>query len=545
MHAIIGTFFYGGNEGVAAYLLVYAAQEGLHYHTSTSTTSTWSSSNIVPGSEGYYNPYTHIWTCYNWYPCLATYNNQGLRVNLTYDDRFSNVYSQIFDETEGAGWGSRVAIGWTGSYRRYSSVALDPSNNALAVWSSQQGSHYVIDLSEGNANNSWSSWTHEWGVYNNYSLLPSVTYYNKGGSFPYGVDVAWYTDAKYVWHSKWDGGEEGIWYSYQLSSTGMFANTTHEQSNSGVPKHIWTDQSATPYAMIINSQNLPKNSAVLASNELRRAAVIEDAANNSQLRVEVSEPIITTSSGQQQVVPFKKYDYTAHLALTTSNIFDYLQTEATTIPSDASDISYTVFITASQPDTLATGELNPVKQTGFTNIDAEVLSNENGVSLLSSSVTSLRDAKGLLALSKTFSLPAASLRGKTISLVPHVNVAGTFNEKNLHFGLVNISYIGASSSPQSQLASAAIMPENEKLGQNYPNPFNPVTKIGFKVSVSGFVSLKVFDLLGREVKTLVNEQKSPGTYEVNFDGSKLSSGVYFYQLAAPGVNQIKKMIVAK
>ncbi|MDE3057174.1 MAG: T9SS type A sorting domain-containing protein [Bacteroidota bacterium] len=89
------------------------------------------------------------------------------------------------------------------------------------------------------------------------------------------------------------------------------------------------------------------------------------------------------------------------------------------------------------------------------------------------------------------------------------------------------------------------MPGDEKLGQNYPNPFNPVTTIAYRVLQSGMVSVKVFDILGREVATLVNEQKSQGTYKVNFDASKLSSGVYFYQLAAPGVNQIKKMIVTK
>ncbi|MDE3057175.1 MAG: exo-alpha-sialidase [Bacteroidota bacterium] len=436
---VIGTFYYPGNEMTASYLLVYAAQEGFHYRTLPYTTApNWTipSPDIVPGSEGYFNG--DFWTCYNWYPCLASYDNQGYRVNLIYDDRSTNVYSQIFDEGNGVGWGSRTAIGWTGSYRRYSSVALDPSNNALGVWTSWNGSHYVIDFSQGNANNSWGSWTHEWPVYTNNSFLPAVTYYNKGGGFPYGVDVNWYTDTKQVWHSKWDGGEEGIWYSYQLSSNGMFANTTHERSSSGVPKHIWTDQSTAPYAMILNSQNLPKSAAGgLASDDLHRAAVIADAANNSQLKVELSEPVITTSSGQQQTVPFKEYDYTAKLALTTSNIFDYLQTEPVTIPPDASDISYTLSITASQPDTLPSGKLNPVKQTGFTSIDAEELAKENGASLLSSGVTSLRDAKGLLSQTKTISLPITSFQGKTISFVPHVNVAGTFDEKNLHFSLVN------------------------------------------------------------------------------------------------------------
>ena len=70
-----------------------------------------------------------------------------------------------------------------------------------------------------------------------------------------------------------------------------------------------------------------------------------------------------------------------------------------------------------------------------------------------------------------------------------------------------------------------------KLYQNYPNPFNPTTNLEFGISDLGFVSLKVYDVLGSEVVTLVNERKNAGTYRVEFDGSNLSSGVYFYKLA--------------
>jgi hypothetical protein len=70
------------------------------------------------------------------------------------------------------------------------------------------------------------------------------------------------------------------------------------------------------------------------------------------------------------------------------------------------------------------------------------------------------------------------------------------------------------------------------LSQNYPNPFNPTTKIQFTIVHRQLTIVKVFDLLGREVTTLVNEVKSPGTYTVEFDGSNLASGVYFYRLSA-------------
>ncbi|MDE3058933.1 MAG: S8 family serine peptidase [Bacteroidota bacterium] len=83
------------------------------------------------------------------------------------------------------------------------------------------------------------------------------------------------------------------------------------------------------------------------------------------------------------------------------------------------------------------------------------------------------------------------------------------------------------------------------LGQNYPNPFNPTTQLRFTIAELRFVTLKIYDVLGREVATLVNEQKSPGTYAVNFDGSRFASGVYFYHLQAGSFIATKRMVLVK
>ena len=75
-------------------------------------------------------------------------------------------------------------------------------------------------------------------------------------------------------------------------------------------------------------------------------------------------------------------------------------------------------------------------------------------------------------------------------------------------------------------------PATFQLLQNYPNPFNPTTKISFQIPEPGFVSLKVFDVLGNNIMTLVNEEKPAGKYEFNFNSSGIPSGIYFYQLVA-------------
>ena len=88
-------------------------------------------------------------------------------------------------------------------------------------------------------------------------------------------------------------------------------------------------------------------------------------------------------------------------------------------------------------------------------------------------------------------------------------------------------------------------PTDYVLEQNYPNPFNPKTTIGFAIPKPEQVSLIVYDALGRQVATLVNERREAGRYEVNFDGSRLASGVYFYQLKAGAFTQTAKMVLVK
>lgn len=83
------------------------------------------------------------------------------------------------------------------------------------------------------------------------------------------------------------------------------------------------------------------------------------------------------------------------------------------------------------------------------------------------------------------------------------------------------------------------------LSQNYPNPFNPSTNLEFGISNPEFVSLIVYDLLGNKIKTLVNEVKPAGSYKIKFDGSGLSSGIYFYALTAGNFTDKKKMIIMK
>lgn len=113
---------------------------------------------------------------------------------------------------------------------------------------------------------------------------------------------------------------------------------------------------------------------------------------------------------------------------------------------------------------------------------------------------------------------------------------------NFEVELKNIAFLSKNGSKKS---TESEIPTEYKLTQNYPNPFNPSTVIEYSIVNPEFVTLKVYDILGREVATLVNEMKNPGKYSVRFDASNLSSGIYIYRLQTDSYTAVRKMILQK
>ncbi len=121
----------------------------------------------------------------------------------------------------------------------------------------------------------------------------------------------------------------------------------------------------------------------------------------------------------------------------------------------------------------------------------------------------------------------------------------TLSNGNYSYRLKQIDNDGNFSYSKEIKVTVNEIPKEYSLMQNYPNPFNPTTEIGFRISNFGFVSLKVYDLLGREVATLVNEEKTTGTYEVIWNAANLPTSVYYYRIQAGSFNQVRKMLLIK
>ena len=133
---------------------------------------------------------------------------------------------------------------------------------------------------------------------------------------------------------------------------------------------------------------------------------------------------------------------------------------------------------------------------------------------------------GTTTEAQSYSFVDASASGRVFYRLKQVDFDGQFEYSNI-------------------IEVNAGVPKTFALEQNYPNPFNPSTAISYQLPVAGNVSLKVFDMLGKEVATLVNARQEAGAYTVNFNANNLSSGVYFYRLQAGNFVQTRKMMLVK
>jgi hypothetical protein len=143
-----------------------------------------------------------------------------------------------------------------------------------------------------------------------------------------------------------------------------------------------------------------------------------------------------------------------------------------------------------------------------------------------------------------FTAPSITIwlkRGLMIPLKEGTNTVAIYGFWNW----MNIDFIDIPNATVLSVDNNSKIPTNYSLSQNFPNPFNPETSIRYSIPKQSHVTIKVFDILGREVTTLVNEEKNVGNYEVKFNSKKIASGIYFYRIQAGDFLSTKKMTVLK
>lgn len=126
-----------------------------------------------------------------------------------------------------------------------------------------------------------------------------------------------------------------------------------------------------------------------------------------------------------------------------------------------------------------------------------------------------------------------------------MQTGGILNGRMLAQTAVTLDANNVNSPTVVKVVENGLAPQEFALYQNYPNPFNPTSTIQYAIPQTGFVNISIYDILGEEIRVLVNEEKTPGNYEIIFDGKDLASGVYFYKIRTGEFSQIKKMVLMR
>jgi len=204
-------------------------------------------------------------------------------------------------------------------------------------------------------------------------------------------------------------------------------------------------------------------------------------------------------------------------------LWDEAQWHVPNIP--ANDITHSAYIFGDYDPTTIPGILNGVK--------TENADTNAGITKFTDLIENFSQSAHISAIDN---LPIGSLIWND-SLFAQYNSDDDYHKIIARYVALGGSFTGVKKSPG--------IAHNFNLSQNYPNPFNPSTTISFDLSVRSFVSLKVFDLIGREVATIISEELSPGVYSRHWNAANVSSGIYFYRLQAGTFVATKKLIVLK
>lgn len=326
------------------------------------------------------------------------------------------------------------------------------------------------------------------------------------------------------------------WSAAQNVGTGQYpAPSAAFGSDQPAGKYAYMTNSSAPYKIQIAAETLQKSSEESGAYS-RRVAVADEAG--AMFVVDVSDVYFRAKTGDTKPLNFVAVDDTL-LTLLPEDYWSYLETQANGVTSEEDSLIAEINVFAQNPKGLLTAGRNAL------GLNFEVVDRDSAktISNLGNALSFDKSGNAAFRLSGKIS----SLAGKNISLRPALQGIAR-NRKNLYYSLIHVHYDekvnkqtapGNSNLPKGERITAY------RLHQNYPNPFNPSTTIRFDLPEAGHVSLKVFDLLGNEVMTLVEEDKAAGAHQVEFDGAKLQSGVYLCRLQAGEFSETIKVTLLK
>ncbi len=379
-----------------------------------------------------------------------------------------------------------------------------------------------------------------WGVTSGNQYSPTITALatNK-------IDLFYTTDSYLLMYTR---NNSTTWSSPISKGTGNFDRYPSVSIGSTTANYIWTSGLYSPHSINIGNPALSKESEPGFDNYSRSIAIMNNP--EEYLEIVLSKMFFKMKDGSIQRIDFLPADLEElktkeNFDLTTSNAWDLMKgIKDLTIPVGADELVFDYTVRGENIDKVLEGNLNQIDLSLGLNIPVKGEKAEKTKSIIVNSgkitETKLQEIISLSSLAAERGFDKVDLGLKVKGIVPKSTAFASLGH------IFNYTNIAAANEIQANKADNADGIITEELAtQNYPNPFNPTTLIRFTIKNSGKVTLKVFDVLGREVAELLNTYHEAGSYEIPFDGSNLPSGVYFYNLTANGKSLTKKMVLLK
>lgn len=264
-----------------------------------------------------------------------------------------------------------------------------------------------------------------------------------------------------------------------------------------------------------------------------REIIVADDCSEASLSIEMSPLWLKTSAHTIETIPFAVPEDSA-FSTSVDNVEQFLGAIPYTIPQDADSIYLRIHMSSKRASDLAQQNASLRVKVHYT---------VDGSRRRTAAQWRFR---GDHSLNKTFRLPAGRLRGQQVQF--EVSVLGlNRNNPNLRANVASVFRSTSANAPGNKIAlqGREEIPQTYGLSQNFPNPFNPETIIRYQLPEVTHVTIKVYDILGRQVMTLVDEPKDAGYYQVQADASHLSSGVYLYRMTAGNYTSSRKFVLMK
>ena len=499
---------------------VWATSGGLRYRVYAS--GSWGSAQSI--DDGSYN--NRVWR-----PSIMGVSYESGWAILTYDTRGCGVYSRTFN---GSSWTSRTRVDLSStSSDRASQVAVDYYEDTYATWFGYKSGSWYICYRKGTFN-AWSSTYSEWGHTGTDSRLPAIAALSNQTQH-----IVYNTDDKKTRLRIQPSGTSTV-----LANDARYPNVFHAVT--GSTKYIWPeDQSTTgPYDLIVSDQWTSKANTAYQEVYHRRIG-IESEEEKSGIFLELGEIEAVTSEGEKVPLDFTPLGPNDDVELTSSNLMDYLEIAPSILPANVEKLQFYVEIfTGCQRDTL-----KPVK-TGFKQFGVSFNLTDKAFGKSYSIVKNVSDNQGAIDYKETMSVNVSGLSQRKILFRPEITDFDLDDEKYTYsLGHIWIMQDAPVLKPVPS-SDEALVPNRFLLHQNIPNPFNMETVIQYSIPRTGHVALKIYDLLGQEVRTLVDRETSAGNHRVTWDGKDkngtvVPSGVYVYRLISGEHVEQRKMTVIK